>query len=537
MKKIARIKNNCSGMFNEEIIQTIMDSRGVKDVEHFLNPTADDILPYDAMYRIEEAGKIICDGIRDGKKFFVNIDSDTDGISSGTIIVRYLHGLGCNVDWHVSEGKTHGTSDKLLQKLEQTKSDILIIVDSLDSNLDNYKKIQRMGIQTIVLDHHIVSEDIPYDDYVVLVSSNRKYDNSELSGSGVVWKFTKYLDSLLGIEEADNLVDLAGCGIVSDMMDMSETHMENRAIVSFALQNLQNPAMKKIIGGYEYNSNSYSYSVAPLINASCRYNKNEDAVKAFLADDNKDVLKYMKVLKECKEKQSEEMAEMLPDIIEQAEKQIDKKMIAIIVETDSGISGLLANQLLSKYKRPIMVLKEGYAGYSGSCRSIGCGNFKEICDSTGLGMFGGHSEAFGVINIYYNDFDKFRDAIEEKLSHIEFTTEIDVDVEVDLADISRDLVDKIKQLDKVSGQGFKSIKFLIKTDDYEATTMSKGKHLVVNPNSWFKFIKWNSGESMLEEMEDHAMFGDELAFVGSLDMGYLGRDFSIRMIVDDIIVD
>lgn len=537
MQKIVNIKNDCRSELNEDIIATILESRGIKNVDHFLNPTEDDILPLDSMYRIDEAGQIVCDGIKENKKFFVNVDSDTDGVCSGSIIIRYLKGLGCEVDWHVSAGKTHGTSDKLLEKLKKSKADILIIVDSLDGNVENYKKIKEMGIQTIVLDHHIVSELIPYDEYVVLVSSNRNYENSELSGSGVVWKFAKYLDSILGISDADNLVDLAGCGIVSDMMDMSESHMENRAIVSMALSNLQSPAMKKVIGNYDYNSNSFSYSVAPLINASCRYNENEAAVNAFLADDNKDVLKYLRVLKGCKEKQTEEMAEILPDIMKQADEQIDRKLIVVVIETDSGVSGLLANQLLNRYNRPIMVLKEGYSGYSGSCRSIGCGNFKEICDETGLGDFAGHEEAFGVVNIYYNNFDAFREVIEEKLAEIEPKTEIDVDVELDLGDINRDLVEKIKQLDKVSGQGFKAIKGFVKIDDYEAGTMSKGKHLVVSPNSWFKFIKWNSGESMLEEMEDHAMFNDELGFVGTFDMGFLGREFSIRMIVDDIIAD
>lgn len=535
MKKEINIKADLRGLYNQEIIEAILENRGIKDVESFLNPTEDWILPYNAMFRIDEAAKIVFDGLTNGKQFFINIDSDTDGISSGTIIVRYLKGLGCKVDWHVSERKTHGTSNALLRKLEKVKPDILIIVDSLDGNIENYSKIKDMGIQTIVLDHHIVDEKIPYDEYVCLVSSNRKYPNTELSGSGCVWKFVKYLDSLLGITDADNLADLAACGIVSDMMNMSESNMENRAIVALGLSNLQNPAMKKIIGSYEYNSNSYSFSVAPLINASCRYNENENAVKCFLSDENKEVLKYLKVLKGCKERQAIEIAELMKDAIEQAESQIDKKMIVIVVDTDSGIKGLLANKLLEKYGRPIMVLQEDFGGYSGSCRSIGCGNFKAICDETELGKFAGHEEAFGVESIYYYNFDAFREAVEKRLGDIEFKTELDVDAELNLGDINEDLIRNVKAIDRISGQGFKSIKVLIKCDDYEISTMSEGKHLVVNAQSPYKFIKWNASESMIEEMEEHAMFGDELSFVGSLDIGYLGRAFSMRIICDDII--
>lgn len=535
MKKEVNVKADCTGMFNEEIVQMILNNRGIKDVDNFLNPTEDYILPYDSMYRIDEASKIVFDGLVNGKQFFINIDSDTDGISSGTIIVRYLKELGCKVDWHVSEKKTHGTSETLLKKLAKVKPDILIIVDSLDGDVENYSKIKDMGIQTIVLDHHIIDEKIPYDDYVCLVSSNRKYGNSELSGSGCVWKFTKYLDYLLGTTAADNLVDLAACGIVSDMMDMSESHMENRAIVALGLTNLQNPAIKKIIGSYEYNSNSYSFSVAPLINASCRYNENENAVKCFLADDNKEVLKHLKVLKGCREKQTVEISELMKDAIEQAESQVDKKMIVIIVNTDSGIKGLLANKLLERYGRPIMVLQEDKTGYSGSCRSIGCGNFKAICDATELGKFGGHEEAFGIESIYYYNFAAFREAIEEHLSEIEFKTEIDVDAELSLGDINEDLIKNIKSIDKISGQGFKPIKVLVKCDDYEISTMSEGKHLVVSAQHPYKFIKWNASESMIEAMEEHAMFSDELSFVGSLDIGYLGRAFSMRVVCDDII--
>ena len=51
---------------------------------------------------------------------------------------------------------------------------------------------------------------------------------------GVVWKFCKYLDECFETDYADELIDLAACGIVADMMDM--TIMENRYIVYQGLQ-------------------------------------------------------------------------------------------------------------------------------------------------------------------------------------------------------------------------------------------------------------------------------------------------------------
>ena len=75
---------------------------------------------------------------------------------------------------------------------------------------------------------------------------------------------------------------------------MDITVMENRYIVSKGLSKINNPAIKKIVGGFEFNSTAISFSVAPIINASNRIGKNDIAMKAFIEDDNKTLLKYMR---------------------------------------------------------------------------------------------------------------------------------------------------------------------------------------------------------------------------------------------------
>ena len=537
MKKKLKILNDCSGMFAEEIIETIFESRGVKDPEHFLNPIEEDMLPLDALYRVSDAAQIVIDGIVNRKKFFILYDTDLDGCASGAIITRYLQSMKVKIDWTINRGKIHGCNDNVVKAISKSKPDIVIIVDSLDATTEYYEKISQLGCDLIILDHHDISPELEseYDKYAVLVSSNRKYANSSLSGSGVCFKFVKYLDSLLGTVEADNYYDLAAAGILADVMNVDEEHKENRYIVSKGLDNLNNPLMKKIVGNYQFDSQAVLFSIAPLINSANRFDANQDAAMGLLADDNKDVLKHLKVLKGCKERQTEEIAELLPDLIEQAECQKDNKLLFCVVETDSGISGLLATKLCDMYKKQAIVVKETNTGYMGSLRGFGV-DLRALCEATCCGEFNGHPQAAGVSIPYYK-YDEFREKIESALSDVELSQEVEVDIELEIGDISKELVEKIKAMCRISGNGFKPIRGLIRVDNYEASTMSQGKHLVVSPNSWFKFIKWNSGESMLEEMEDHAMFADELAFVGTFDMGFLGRDFSIRMIVDDIITD
>ena len=62
------------------------------------------------------------------------------------------------------------------------------------------------------------------------------------------------------------------------------TVRENRYIVSKGLEKIHNPTVKKIVGGFEFNSTAISFSIAPIVNASNRMEKNRIVMKAFLED-------------------------------------------------------------------------------------------------------------------------------------------------------------------------------------------------------------------------------------------------------------
>ncbi len=528
--------SDCRGMYEQEIIETILHDRGINDTEHFLNPIPDDLLPPDSLTNIDKAKIIVEQGIKENKRFGVHFDADTDGISAGTIMCRYLKHYTGKVFPYINEGRAHGLAG---QDPEQfSDADILIIVDSLDNNIYQYKQLNNQGIQIIVLDHHVIDENIPYDKYVTLVSSQRDYGNPELSGSGVVRKFCKYLDGHFMKDYADEYADLAACGLIADMMDMSERSMENRYIVSKGLKNLKNPAMKKIIGGFEFNSTSVAFSIAPLINAANRMRCNEYAMNAFPADDNKDVLKYIKELKKCRENQNADVDSLMGDIVLQAEKQKNKKAITVFIDSENGIAGLISNKLPEKYRKPIFVLKEtvidGIEYYAGSARADGLKDFRKICSETGLAGAFGHELAFGV-QIKKTDYEDFIKSVEQSLEHVKFDFSKTVDIELDIADITSTLIDKIKELDKISGRGFSPVNVKIDSiTDYEVSSMSQGKHLVLKPNDCMQLIKWNWTGSF-ESMEENSMLGEPITVIGRLDSGFLGGTFSLKVICSEVI--
>lgn len=528
-KKNYKVLNDCRQMYEDEVFEVILKQRGIADPEHFFNPTEDDLFPLDNLYRIDEAFYRLDKAIKEDEKIAILFDTDLDGTASGAIITRYLRNFTNNIETYIDEGKQHGLIGQDIEKFFDV--DLLIVVDSLDKNELQYKKLYENKTDVIILDHHAIKESVPYDDYSILVSSQRKYSNPQLSGAGVTWKFCKYMDEQYLTGYADELVDLAACGLVGDMMDM--TVMENRYIVSKGLSKINNPAIKKIVGGFEFNSTAISFSVAPIINASNRIGKNDIAMKAFIEDDNKTLLKYMRELKKCRVLQNEEVDRILPEAINSCEEQKDKKMIVVFIDTDYGISGLLGNKLLERYQRPILILKDCGDTYKGSMRATGVADFRKICNESGLAKADGHELASGI-EIKKELLNEFTIYIEETLPELKDDSTTNIDIQLDISDITRKMVDLIKSFDRISGTNFPSVKVYIDNIyDYEIGNMSDYKHLTIKPNDYLLIIKWNYNGSF-EEMEDHSLVNDELRVVGTIDSGFLGRKFVLKIICDEI---
>ena len=167
MIKTYNIKHDCRGMTDGEIIDAILTDRGIDDIDHFLNPTENDLLPLDSLQNINEAYKLLEKHI-DGN-IHILWDTDTDGITSGAIMHRYMMQCGIECMSHINEGKAHGLLGQDLDRFEG--ADLIIIVDSLDKDCSAYSKLKEQGKDIMVLDHHAVNPEIPYSDHITLVTS------------------------------------------------------------------------------------------------------------------------------------------------------------------------------------------------------------------------------------------------------------------------------------------------------------------------------------------------------------------------------
>lgn len=531
MKKTWNIKIDGRNMTEAEIIDAILDSRGIGDYDRFLTPTEEDWIPFEKMNGLQEACDIIMQTIDNGGKFIVHFDVDVDGCSAGTIMTRYLYCYTTNLETYINDGKVHGVEDFDLDLLDNNTT--LIVVDSLNNNPDVYRRILSTGAKLIVIDHHIIEQELLDANLdFCLVSSANNYPNPALSGAGVVFKLCKYIDEHEWNEYADEYWDLAATGIIADMCDVSLQSPENRYICFMGLNNLKNPALSKINSGFGFDAKAISFGTAPLVNAANRMNENNKAMRLFMSNDQKEVNALVKDLKSCKERQNELVAESMDSLIEQGEAQLGQKCMYFFIDSDAEIAGLIGNKLLEKYKRPLFILRNTSRGvYAGSMRAVGIDDFAQIVNDTGIGSCMGHELAAGAI-IPIDRFEEFKNIIEERLSNVQFVQHLDVDIQLSVEQITDDLIRRIKDINKISGGGFKPITVAINdVDDFEISNMSGGKHLkVVTPN--VTFIKWN--------FSDWDMFDDDVDIfsgVGQLDCGFFGRTYYRQLILDDFKIE
>lgn len=519
MKKKFEAVFDGRNMDSADILAEIFANRGIDDIGDFLNPTADSLIPLDRLHNIKKAFDLLDNALDNEDEILVYADTDTDGCTSASIMYRYIKNFTDNIKVYINKGKAHGVEDYDFTK---ESAGLVIIVDSINSP-DVYNAI---GKPTIVLDHHILLGTAEEYNGVALVSSANDYPNPELSGAGVTWKFCKYCDDMYFTDYADNLADLAATGIVADMCSMASP--ENRYICDLGLSNLKNVGISKVNGTYRFDAQAISFGIAPLVNACNRLNENELALSLFMNDDEAQTKETVKQLRAFKDEQNEIVASIIPTLTKQYEAQAQDNILIFTyeVEDDISISGLLGNKLSGIYQRPCIVLKHTDEGYAGSARGYGTENFKQMIDSTGLAWTGGHENACGI-KIKDEDYDRFVSAIKALCADYQLSVNNSADVEIDIEQISDDMINRFKQVNIISGDGFEPIKVLIKgITDYEVGDMSKGKHLKLTVGG-ITIIKWNYTGGF-DEFD-----GRPVTVIGTLDMSYFGRTLYRQVIIED----
>lgn len=523
-----KVNVNGQGIPVNDIINKFWVSRGIENPETFLSPVGN-ILPAGALKNIDKAAMTfnICKNMP-SPKFVIYADVDADGCSSAAILYHYLTALGIEAEVYINKKKEHGVKDEFF--LEDRHEDCVIVVDSINDTMEQYEKIWAQGKQLIILDHHIPNAIILENAHSLnLVSSAIDYPNPHLSGSGVTWKFVKYLDFINGTNIADNLVDLAAVGIIADVCCVGVESMENREICDFGFRNLQNCGIRAIANAEEMTSETIGFSIAPLVNAANRMNQNKLALDLFLTDKISEAKQIVKDLTKIREEQKKLVGELFENFESMVHEQQDNHCYYFFVdESYETLGGLLATKASDKWKRPCIVVHDTPMGYAGSMRAVGVENFSKIVNESGLGECAGHENSAGIV-IPKENFDKFKEYVEAQLVSLDFTPSVDVDLYLERMQITPFLLGKIKQINRITGPGFPAVSVCIENiKNYNVKKLSQGKHLCVETSD-MKFLIWNFNK--WEDVCDDGV----LHAVGTIDESFFMGRRTTQMLMQDYI--
>ena len=521
MKKVWNVIKRSDGSSPNTLISEILKNRGIDNAAEFMSPTDDCLIPFSAFKNIDKAYEAVRETLVNHKKVVIFADVDTDGCTSAAIMYRWIKLFTDNVDVIINSGKQHGIQpDFDYNRLNGVG--LLIIVDAIQNDTAAYKTILNKGIKLVVLDHHVVSQEVLdiAEDICLVSSSIDNYPNPELSGAGVTWKFCKYLDGKFGVDAAKNLVDLAAVGIVADVCDVGKDSMENRYVCHKGFATTRNKALTNIIGNYSFNSTSVSFSIAPLVNCANRLGRNERALRLFTTDDYAEIYTIIKELKDDKEVQKQTVAKLYKSAVSQLDKQQNNKCLWAYVTGAENLGGLIATKIASDYGKPSIVITDSDGvNYSGSMRAVGIKDFRTVLNQCDGVSCNGHEQAAGI-SIACSKLDSVYKQVEELLKDYEFENVVDIDAEIPLLWIPKIAMETV-ELNRISGKGFRPIQFLIELDNSKDEFSTRwfpsfGKHLsFTTKNPKIQFIKWNCDSNV-------DLNASRVKCVGTIDAGSNG---------------
>ena len=548
--------------FKSDYFANLMRARGVEDLEKFINPD-DDCLGYPADLENIDAGSALIQraAAGDNKRFCVIVDSDCDGMTSAAIIVQYVNKVWPNVkvDYRLHEGKQHGLEDHIEDLMRnEPHYDLVICPDSSSNDFDYHEELKVIGTPVLVLDHHEV--DIQLSDNAVVINNqlSPRYRNKQLTGAGVAWQFCRYLDADLGLNYADDLIDLAALGVDGDMGSVLD--LENRYIMQNGFSNIKNSFFRTLVDKQSYsmgnkvNPISVAFYIVPMINAMIRMGTMPEKERLFRAFVNGQEMVASKKrgaapgsmemvavesARECTNAKTKQN-KIIDEAIGRLEIKIFKHDLLenkiLFVRLDEGddfpseINGLVAMKLSQKYKKPTIIGRLGKDGMiKGSIRGLSnCElvDFKEFL--TGSGLFEyvqGHANAAGHC-IEATKLDELHNYANAELAHIDFNSNMyDVDFERLAADKDIiQLVFDVAQHEDVWGTGCPEPKIHIKDLNFnhnDIQIMGKNKDTVKITKFGVSYMKFHA-KDLIEELGQHTEI--KMNIVGKMNLNeYFGN--------------
>lgn len=307
-------------------------------------------------------------------------DYDVDGITSTTILVEGLSELGARpipyLPHRFTEG--YGPNAGAVRYLHGQGASVLITADCGTSAVDEVALANELGMDVLILDHHVVPELLPEALALVNPKLTHSEYGSEPAACGVAYKVIHDLYDRLGVpyDPAEHRA-LVALGTVCDLAPLVS---ENRDLVRLgllALARSRRPGLRALAAEARVNLDEADpdmcgWALGPRLNAAGRMDHARHALEMLLTTDEARAGQLAMHLEELnrQRRQETQLALERAAALLTPEEQAGPLLVVADEAISSGIVGLVASRLVEQFHRPAIVMQLVEGEGRASCRSI-----------------------------------------------------------------------------------------------------------------------------------------------------------------------
>lgn len=544
-EKIEKIKSTYNV---SDIMAKLLMSRNIEfqDIDMFLNGTIDDLYdPYD----IKDMEKIVDRidvALKRHEKVCIYGDYDVDGITSITIMYKFLTKLGIDIMYYLPDRlvEGYGINNNALDEIKSQGVSLIITVDCGITAIEEIEYAKKIGLDVCITDHHECTENLP--DAYAIINPKRKDDNSKfkmLAGVGVAFKCLMAIAEKYNLAKEEYLkyLDIVSIGTISDIVPLVG---ENRIISKYGLKmmektkNLGLKELLKIVNYKDIDSMMVSFGMAPRINACGRMGNASAAVKLLLEKDDQKAEKIAMELDELNQERKNVESIIYNQTLDIIKKENLEDKNSIVLYNSSwhnGVIGIVASRLVNMYYKPVILLtkEHGFIRGSGRCPS-GFSLYDALSECKELLIqFGGHELAAGL-SIDEKNIEAFIEKFEEVVKNRKYTIcdqIINIDSVISRKNLNAQIIKDIRAL-KPYGQSNQVPIFLYKGLKVAAIrTIKDDKHLKLvlkDDKSLIDAVGFSLGIR-----RDEIRIGDKIDVVANIELNSYNTPKTIQLVIQD----
>jgi len=451
----------------DRVIATLLVQRGIEtfdQAERFFRPKLEHLHDPFLMKDMQEAIERIERAMLNGERILVYGDYDVDGTTAVALVYSFFRKIYPYVGNYIPDryAEGYGISIKGIDYAYENGFTLVIALDCGIKAVEKVAYAKEKGIDFIICDHHLPSDEIPKA--VAVLDPKRNdcdYPFKELSGCGVGFKLIQAYctNNDIPLKELYTYLDLVAVSIASDIVPVID---ENRVLSCFGLEKLNNTpgkGLKAIIrlAGIENQNitiDDIVFRIGPRINAAGRMESGKSAVDLLCAQDDGFAYEMGSLINSCNNDRKSVDRNITNEALQMvaSDPGLLKRKTTVLYnpEWHKGVVGIVASRLIETYFRPTVILTESNGFATGSARSVpGFDLYQavEACSDL-LENFGGHMYAAGLtmkVENVQTFIERFEEVVSKTIDPIMLVPQIDIDAKINFSDITDKFVRILKQ--------------------------------------------------------------------------------------------